>query len=311
MKKGIIGATVIVALLFIQGANAIPWGKINATPNMTAVYVERYGQGQVTLDVQYVPYYFGYLPAYVEVSVVGAPSWLTVAPNPSTFVVKPGESFNVKVAMQVSQHDIVAGTSATVELLLQARLVSGGALRQIDGAKVPIIVSYNPFTEITLRAVKPIMRTSPDKELPFTVDVVNYGNSPIIVELTLEEEPQGWKVNINPPNLKIEPKKPGDETYPYETVTITLTSPHGPVISYHNDWEDFSIRATARSEAPYWVKQGGTWTTATQDITLKNIYSVPASFLAKNRGFYIPGFDAIFMVAGLAVAALLFKRRKK
>ncbi len=311
LRKGIIFAVVVVALFGIQSAQAISWGKIDATPSMTTAYVERYGQEEISLSVQYKPYYFGFMPVFVEVSVVGSPSWLTVAPNPQTFVLKPDESFTVRVLMKVSEHDVVAGTSGTVELSLQGHLVSGGALRQIDGAKLTLVVTYNPFTEIAIRAVKPIERTAPDRELPFTIDIINYGNSRIIVDLSPEKEPTGWKYVISPPTVVIEPKKPGDETFPYETVTITLTSPHGTAISYHNDWESFSIKAKALAETPYFTKQGGSWSRTSQEIELVNTHTVTAYFLAKNKGFYVPGFDVVFLIAGIAIVALLMGRRKK
>ncbi|MEM1514163.1 MAG: hypothetical protein QXN45_04715 [Candidatus Thermoplasmatota archaeon] len=309
MKKELLFVGICFSIILASNSSAISWGKIDATPSSSIAYVERYGQEEISLDVVYSPYLLGFMPIYVDVSAT-YPDWLTVASNPQTFVLKPGEHYTVKVLLKVSKHDVVAGTSSTVEISLTGRLITGGALRQIDEAKVTLVVGYNPFTEIAIRSVTPIERTAPDRELTFIVEVVNYGNSRVIVNLYPEKEPDGWNYVISPPQVVIDPKKAGDETFPYETVKITLTSPHGTAISYHNKWQDFAISAKATSETPYWVKRGGTWSRSTEEIELVNTHTVTAYFLAKNRGFYIPGFDSILLIAGIFIAFLLLRKRK-
>ncbi|HHF55514.1 MAG TPA: hypothetical protein ENL42_01180 [Thermoplasmatales archaeon] len=310
-KRTVILALAGVVLLLSQSSHAISWGKIDATADTSIAYVERYGLQEIRLTVEYQPYYIGYMPAYVEVSIEGSPSWLTVIASPQTFVLQPRTPKQVTLIMQVKEHDIQAGQSGTVDVTVRGRIVAGGMFRTIDEAKLSIIVGYNPYTEIAISAVQPIERTSPDRELPFIINIYNYGNSRVIVDLTAEKEPGDWKYVISPSTVIIEPKQPGDETFPYATVTITLTSPHGTAISYHNDWEDFSIKARARSEAPYYEYQGGKWVRRTDEIPLITQYETTAYFLAKNKGFYVPGFDAIIMIAGLAIAGLLIARKKK
>ncbi|HEC82614.1 MAG TPA: hypothetical protein ENI53_01860 [Thermoplasmatales archaeon] len=213
--------------------------------------------------------------------------------------------------MQVKQHDIHAGQSDKVDIVVRGKLVTGGLFRQIDEAKLSLIVGYNPFTEIAISSPQPIERTAPDRELPFVINIYNYGNSRVIVDLTAEKEPGEWRYVISPSTVVIEPKQPGDETFPYAPVTVTLTSPHGTAISYHNDWEDFAIKAKARSEAPYYEYQGGRWVRRTDEIDLVTTYESTAYFLAKNKGFYVPGFDAIIMIAGISLAGLIFAKKKK
>lgn len=311
-KKSVILAVVGVALFLSQGANAIPWGKIDAVPDSPAMYVQRYEVQQMQVSVKYTPYLFGYLPVYVEVSIEGSPEWLVVTASPQTMVLSPGKQEYVTLALGVRKHDITAGDRGEVIVAVRGRLVTGGIFRQIDEAKFSIQVAYNPFTEIAVSAVQPIERTAPDRELPFILHIYNYGNSPVVVDLTAEKEPgEGWKYIINPSTVKIEPKQPGDETYPYATVTVTLTSPHGTVISYHNDWTQFIIKAKAKSEAPYWEYQGGKWVRRTDDIDLVTSYETYVYCMAKNKGFYVPGFDAIFLIAGLAIVGLLMAKKKK
>ena len=310
-KKIFMMALVGVMLLSVQGASAITWGTMEVTASNSIAYVERYGIQEVTLTVSYQPAIFGYLPVYAEVSVENSPGWLTVIPSPQKFVLKPGVNKNVQLIMQVKEHDRQAGDSGTVELAIRGKLVTGGVFRQIEEGKISLLVGYNPYTEIAISALQPIERTSPDRELPFIVNIYNYGNSRVIVDLTAEKEPGDWRYVISPSTVVIEPKQPGDDTFPYATVTITLTSPHGTVISYHNDWEDFAIKAKARSEAPYYEYQGGKWVRRTDEIDLVTKYETTAYFMAKNKGFYVPGFDAIIMIAGLSIAGVLIARKKK
>lgn len=311
IKKMIIVAVVIAALLCSQSSEALSWGKIDATPDTSISYVERYGLQQIKLSVEYQPYFFGMMPAYVEVSVEGSPSWLTVVASPQTFVLKPGVTKEIFLILKVSQHDVVAGSSGSVDVAVRGRLVTGGLFRTLDETKLSVIVGYNPFTEITVSSIQPIARTAPDRELPFLVDVYNYGNSRVIVDLTAMEEPDDWQYIISPSTVVIEAKQPGDETFPYATVSVTLTSPHGTAISYHNDWQGFAIKAKARAEAPYYEYQGGKWTRRTDELDQITTYESQAYFLAKNKGFYVPGFDALVLIAGLAIAGLLIARKKK
>jgi hypothetical protein len=251
------------------------------------------------------------MPAYVEVNIEGSPAWLTVVASPKTFVLDPETTKRVSITMKVNQNDINAGQSGTIDIALTGRLVTGGLFRTLDRATLQILAGYNPFTEITISSVRPIARTAPDKELPFVVDVYNYGNSNVIVDFSLDKEPEKWDYVISPASVVIPPKAAGDETFPYETVRVTLTSPHGGVISYHNDWENFVVLAKARSEAPYYEYSGGKWQETTEQIVQKTYYEARGFFLAKNRGFYVPGFDVLFLLAGLAVAGVLVARKRK
>ncbi len=308
-KKSII-LVFIAALFFSQSASAIFWGIIEAVPESTVSYVERYGLQEVSISVTYKPAIYGWLPVYADVYIEGKPDWLTVTPTPPVLVLMPNRETTVKLAMAVKQQDIIAGTTGSIDVAIRGTLVTGALLRQIKEAKFSIIVGYNPFTEIAISAVKPIERTAPDRELPFVINIYNYGNSRVIVDLSPEKEPGNWRYVISPSTVVIEPKQPGEETFPFATVTITLTSPHGTAISYHNDWQDFAIRAKARSEAPYYEYRGGKWQRVTDETELITSYETTAYFLAKNKGFYVPGFDAIILIAGIALACIIFSKKK-
>jgi hypothetical protein len=311
IRKIVMLALVGIALLSFQSASAAIWGSLKVDADNASSYVERYQISEATLTITYQPLYFALMPIYAEVAVTNAPSFLTVIPTPQKFVLRANEPETVKLIMLVKEHDTLAGNSGSIEISVTGNVPFGGLIRTVEDGKASIAVGYNPFTVIALSTPQSIARTSPDKELPFIINVVNYGNSRVIVDLTVEETPGDWKYVISPSTVIINPKQPGDETFPFEPVYVTLTSPHGTAISYHNDWEDFSIRAKATAEAPYYTYQGGKWVRSTEEIILVNTHDATSYFLAKNRGFYVPGFEILFLMAGVIIAGVLFSKKKK
>ena len=312
MIKKIIMLTVVgIALLSSHNASAALWGQITVTSDDAVTYVNRYEILEATLTLTYQPLYFAIMPIYATISIEGSPTFLTVVPSPPQIILRANEPQTVKLLMVVTEHDSLAGQAGQVHVAVRGELSAGGLLREINPGVAYIGVSYNPFTTISLSAPQSIERTSPDKELPFVINVVNYGNSRVIVDLSVEEDAGDWNMLISPSTIIINPKQPGDDTFPFEPIYVTLTSPHGTAISYHNDWEDFSIKAQAHSDSPYHVYQGGKWVESTEEVYQKNVYQTTASFLAKNRGFYIPGFDALLLIAGIALAGMLVAKKKK
>lgn len=306
----IIGVVFLFTAILIPPASAISWGSIQAEPNYGTYWLGRYETGQVTLTIEYVPYFIAYFPLWVEIQVTKSPTWLTVTPSPSTFALQRQTSARVQILLAVNTHDIEAGETGNVELYITGRIILGGQLRTIDPQRVPILVGYNPFTEVTIQVTKPIERTAPDKELTFPMRVINWGNTPTTVTFTVTSGESDWEVVPSQP-VKIPPKKPGDSAYPEQTVMLTVTSPHGTAISYHNDWEGFTIEGFARSDAPYYELSGGEWGKIKTDKEGITIYTTYANLLAKNRGFYVPGFDALLLIGVLGALALFMARKRK
>ena len=92
---------------------------------------------------------------------------------------------------------------------------------------------------------------------------------------------------------------------------FTVTSPHGTAISYHNNWQGFTIEGSARTDAQYYTLQSGQWTTSQQDKEKVTVFTTYATVLAKNRGFYVPGFDALLLIGVLGIFAIFMARKRK
>lgn len=116
---------------------------------------------------------------------------------------------------------------------------------------------------------------------------------------------------MSPQQIKVEAKKPGDASFPEQTVMFTVTSPHGTGISYHNNWRGFTVEGSARTDAKYYTLQGGQWAPSQQDKEKVTIFTTYATVLAKNRGFYVPGFDAILLIGVLGALAVFMAKKKK
>ncbi|MDD3492558.1 MAG: hypothetical protein PHU95_00540 [Candidatus Thermoplasmatota archaeon] len=298
--------------VFAPMAEALDWGAMSASPNVTPYYIDRYGSGSLTLTVSYSAFFFQYFPVWVEINVVRSPSWLTVTPSQKTFVLQKDESKPVKISMALSQQDVYAGSLETVEFEVTGRIILGGEVRQIATGKADIQVGVNPYTQVTLQIAKPIERTAPDRELTFPITVKNWGNADTTVTLSLtDDDLGGWKYIINPQQILLPGKKPGDANPPEEVASLTLTSPHGTAVSYHNDWQGIALQAVARTQAKYYVLQGSQFEVSQQDKETVTVFNAYATMLAKNKGFYLPGFEAVILIGALAAIVLVMRRKRQ
>lgn len=307
----VIGVTFLFTAIAIPPASAVSWGNISAESSYGTYWLGRYETGEISLSVSYTPYFVAYFPLWVEIQITQSPSWLTVTPSQSTFALQARANTNIQILLAVNTHDIKAGTTGNVELYLTGKIILGGQLRTIDPARVNILVGYNPFTEISLTLANPIARTAPDRELAFPIKVVNWGNAPTTVTLGITNDENGWEYIVSPQQIKVEAKKSGDASYPEQTVMFTVTSPHGTGVSYHNNWQGFTVEGSARTDAQYYTLQGGQWAPSQQDKEKITIFTTYATVLAKNKGFYVPGFDVILLVGVLGALALFMAKKKK
>lgn len=305
-------AILLSSTLLSPAADAIGWGAMSASPDITPFYLERYGSDSLTLTVSYSAFFFQYFPVWVEINVVKCPDWLTVTPSQKTFVLsKDVGSKNIKISMALNQQDIQAGDLQIVEFEVIGRIILGGQLREVTTGKAEIQVGVNPYTQITLEIAKPIERTAPDRELTFPITVKNWGNADTTVTLSLTDKPGEWQSIINPAQLILPAKKPGDPNPTEQVASLTLTSPHGWGLSYHNDWQGIALQAAARTQGKYYVLEGDRFKVSSQDKETITIFNSYTTMLAKNKGFYVPGFDSILLIGALVAIALVMKKKKQ
>lgn len=310
---GVLLGTVMLlsTALLAPAAQAIEWGAMSASPDISPFYVNRYGGDSFTLTVTYEPFFFQYFPVWAQIEVVKSPGWLTVSPTQPTFPLQSGARKDVKINLALSEQDVEAPSLSSVTIQVTGRIVLGGELREVATAKTDILVGVNPFTQITVSIAKPIERSSPDQELTFPVTVENWGTAQTRVTLQATDVPDDWTDPIiSPQQIILDAKKPGDPNPPEKTVSFTVTTPHGTGISYHNKRETFLLQAHAQSFADYWVKEGNQFQKSSKDPENIKQATVYARMMVKNRGFYVPGFEAIVLIGALAVLVLVIRRRR-
>ncbi len=307
------GTCILLSMaVFAPVTEALDWGAMGASPNITPYYIERYGSGSLTLTINYDSFFFQYFPVWVEINIVQKPSWLTVTPSQKTFVLQTDVSKAVKISMALNQQDINAGDLQTVEFEVTGRIILGGEVRQIATGKADIQVGVNPYTKITIQVPNPIDRIAPDRELSFPVTVKNWGNADTTVTFSLTDEGlDGWRYIIAPTQTVLAGKKPGDANPTEQEIILTLTSPHGTAVSYHNDWQGITLQALARTDAKYYILQGNQFEISQQDKEQVTVFTSYATMLAKNKGFYVPGFEAIILIGALAAIMLAMRRKRQ
>jgi|GEM_PF-1209728 len=297
--------------LFAPAAQAIEWGAMSASPDISPFYVNRYGGDSFTLTVSYEPFFFQYFPVWAQIEVVKSPSWLTVSPTTPTFPLQSGARKDVKVNLALAEQDVEAPSLTSVTIQVTGRIVLGGEVREVATAQTDVLVGVNPFTQITVSIAKPIERSSPDKELTFPVTIENWGTAQTRVTLQATDVPDDWTDPIiSPQQIILDAKNPGDPNPPEKTVSFTVTTPHGTGISYHNNRETFLLQAHAQSFADYYVKEGNQFQKSSQDPENIKQATVYARMMVKNRGFYVPGFEAVILIGALAALAVVIRRRR-
>lgn len=303
--------------ILIPATSAILWGTVESSVDQSAYYMSRYGGTaepiKVTVtyrDLSPIPM-LTFLPAMISLKVTDKPTWLLAILDREEFVIKAGEenAVNAHLSLSVTQHDIEAGSGGEVVIEASGELLIPLG-RTLKPTYTRIMVKYNPFTEISVSVPSPIEEAAPDTRLRFPVKVTNLGNAPVTVKLKITEEPKGWEYVVSPTLVTILPKSPGEETYPYEYVYLSMQAPHGTAVSYHNKWEGATITAEATSNSPTYILEGGKWIKHAEPIDGETYYLDMQTTLAKNKGFYVPGFDILPIIAALGIAIILIRKRK-
>ena len=166
LKKMIILAVALCAVLSSQSIHALSWGKIDGTPDKSISYVERYGLQQVKLSIEYQPYFFGMMPAYVEISVEGSPSWLTVVASPRTVVLNPGVTKDIYLITDTSGNGLLSGdvgseTTQNPNTLYCQLIEVDNAYNYVECTDETVEINANEL-DITVDSIAAASVTNPD-----------------------------------------------------------------------------------------------------------------------------------------------------
>ncbi len=300
-------------VLIPKSSAQISWGRIGLSAKPGIYYIDRYGTGTIKLTAEYIPLITeGVLYASVTLEVI-SPDWLKVSLSKRDFEIKTkaGMKEEAILTLHIARPTVEAGTQATVSVTARGELMVKAG-RTLKPTTIDIPVIYNPFTEIEISAKPSIEEAAPDTKIEFPVIIRNVGNAASTVTFALggTAEDAGWRLSMSPPSVKVWPATIEGESPPPETAILTLYSPHGTAISYHNKMEDVTITATARCDAPYYEYVGGEWVKVTEPMEYYTSFSIQQKVLSKNEGFYVPGFEVLPLIAALGIAIILIRKRK-
>ncbi len=299
-------------VLIPKSSAQISWGRVDLSADPPTYYIDRYGSGSIEITVEYISYIAeGVLPVSVTLEVI-SPDWLSTTLSKKSLDIKPGGGTRtVALNLHIAQPTVTAGTSADIIITAKGELLIKAG-RTIVSSMIEVPVIYNPFTEIIISVKPSIEEVAPDTKVNFPVEIRNVGNAPATVTFGLggTAEDAGWRLSMSPPSIKVYQVSSEGESPPPETAILTLFSPHGTAISYHNKMEDVTITATARCDSPYYEYVGGEWVKVTESMEYYTSFSIQQKVLSKNEGFYVPGFEVLPLIAALGIAIILIRKRK-
>ena len=143
-------------LAFTPSASAFSWGGINARTDYSGVYsIGQYDAGTVNLTLSYDPYFFAFLPIWVDIKISGKPSWLEVITDQRTSALKPRENKVVKITFQMDNYNVKAGITGNIAINITGEVLKGTRFLQIDPTSAYIQVRYDPSLPPTVNITFP------------------------------------------------------------------------------------------------------------------------------------------------------------
>ncbi|MEK6985657.1 MAG: hypothetical protein AABX89_04670 [Candidatus Thermoplasmatota archaeon] len=159
----------------------------------------------------------------------------------------------------------------------------------VEAPATKFAVSSGYFPLIQAKLVDKILEAGPQKSIPFQIELTNFGNAQTKVRFQLATEDVGKWNPVLPDITTLDSTASGGGA-------VSSTVPFSIATPFKNGWnnEEKSFQLTMTP-------------IATQDETRTGT-PIDATVLARVRGIYIPGFEAVAMLGAL-VAAVAHVRR--
>lgn len=161
-------------------------------------------------------------------------------------------------------------------------------------ASQAFVVSADYYALIQPKITKKLQQAGPQKQVPFAIELSNFGNARTQISFELGSKPSGkrWDVLL-PDNLILDSPYSGGEGKTVDTATVTVATP------YKNGWnnEQGAYQITMKpSSADQPDKQGN---------------PISANVLVRVRGVYVPGLEPFVMIAAILGSALVLRLRRE
>lgn len=233
----------------------------------------------------------------IQLKVTDAPAWASVTISPATIPAPVASStpgagstqttpplpFKVLVSTTA---DAPAFTLANIKV--SATALTNGNLKQSTAEEsTPIRADF--FSIIDAVPQTTIQLATPQSQVAYPVTVTNFGNAQTKVFFEITDKPASWQV-VAPTPITLDAKQAGGKQTS-STVNLMIQTP------FRNGYLNEVGAATMKVTSSYAL-----------DNKIKGDQT-QMSTLTTTKGFYVPGFEALFVLVGLAGVALVIRRR--
>jgi uncharacterized membrane protein len=208
--------------------------------------------------------------------------WVSqVSPTTAVFTSTTPQSFTCTVVVPQGTANAQYG-----KLTVNGRAVAGGLQ---STAVTEGIIAVEPYFRLTLDSDVPYREISPGTQAFFTVKLTNAGNAVDSFELEISNlkdlAAKKWTVVLSANTI---PKvQPGE----YKPFRITAQSPRDWTI-WKSEPSVIILKATSQNAKDF-----------------QQVISLSFPIYAYEKGFYIPGFDPLFLIAAFGIGLVAIRRK--
>jgi hypothetical protein len=228
---------------------------------------------------------FSNCPSYV--SITGASSKVFAYPDPQTPDPSTQETFSLDVTIG---RDAPGLQSITCTANIDAEAVGNGQI-QAASDSVQFTVRADYYSLLQAKVSQKVQQAGPYKEVPFDIELTNFGNARTQVAFEVTERPSGgkWSVSV-PENIILNSPNSGTGS-PQDVATLTV------VTTYKNGWNN--------EQGAYTLQLNPT----SADDPSKTGNTISTNMLVRVRGVYVPGFEPIVMLGAVIGVGLMARMR--
>ncbi len=206
----------------------------------------------------------------------------SITPTQMVFTTTTPQSLSVTVIVPQGTSNQVYG-----KLTVNGRAVATGLQ---STTHTEALISVDPYFRIQLSADTPFREITPGAQAFYTLTLTNQGNAIDSYEFEISNlkdlANKKWTVVLSATTIsRVNPNEP-------RPLRLTCQSPKDWTI-WKNEPTVIIIKATSQNAKDF-----------------QEVISLSFNFYAYERGYYIPGFDPLFIVAAFAIG-LVFLRRKR
>lgn len=168
-----------------------------------------------------------------------------------------------------------------------------GNIPQVSSSATPFSVSADYYSLLQATVASQLKQSGPYKQVPFQIELTNFGNARTQVNFELTNEPSGGKWDaILPTQMILESPNTGlSPTQGTATLTVSTT--------YKNGWNN----------------EQGAYAIAIKSVAADSPDKVgnelATNFLVRVRGVYVPSLEPIVMLGAILGSALVLRMRNQ